>query len=989
MKYSLGLDIGTTSIGWAIIDEENKKIERLGVRLFDEAENPKDGSSLAEPRRLARSARRRLRRRRGRLDAIIDIFIKYQFLSRDHIHAIQKQPQNPIELRAKGLDEQLTPQDLFVALFHIAKRRGYQSNRKKVEATDKESGPLLKNANLNHDRLAEYRTVGEMFAKDSFFGEGTRTRNKKAEISKTDPKVSEGGYKCTVLRDDLRSEVKLLFDCQRKFVTSLSNEFERDVTKAIFDQKPFANAGDIEEKVGKCEFIRTERRAAKSSYTFELSRLLQNINHLSIIDEYGSAYKLGDEERKKIIDLAHEQTSITYKKIRKVIGLPNNHKFKGLIYKEGKDTETAGGTKFSLSAYHEIRKVIEKVDTEEWKSLRTNVQLLDAIAEVLTLYKTDDDIREQLHNLGLSTVVCNALTSLNFTKFGNLSLEALKRIQPHLEKGNPYIEACDAEGFKPGKFATRDTFLKGLDKADNTLTNPVMKRAVSQTIKVINAVVREYGAPHFVKIECAHDLSRNHADRVKIQKKQEENRNTNEQLKEQAKELGVADPKGFDLLKLRLYREQQGKCAYTLQPLDEHKLFTDHDYAEVDHIIPYSRSGDDRNLNKVLVISGANRDKLNHTPYEWFGSDEMRWSTFEAYVQSCRDMHPRKKEFLITKKYTDSNEWTNRALNDTRYITRFLSGYIDAGLIFAEGKEKRRVIISNGSITGYLRRRWRIEKDRETNHLHHAADAAVIATISPALIQQVALYSKASEIRPFLRAHVIAKDKSEYDAAAFELAKKMIASHESHASNLFPKPWDNFDAELREKVKEVFVSYAPNRKVSGQAHKESLLSPNKEKREKKKKKKVESGILINKEKIFVENGDMLCVDIFEREVKGKHRYFVVPVYIHQTVQTRLPSAILPKVAGFENIDESFVFCFRLYPRDLVRLTFEEGDQSKYLYFRNFNCNGGGMIFDSQDGSLVQKNLPTLYLVEKCVVDPLGKVSIVHKETRLDFCQKKR
>ena len=68
MKYSLGLDIGTTSVGWAVVNEDKQRIEDLGVRIFERPENPKNGESLAKPRREARSARRRLKRRRQRLD---------------------------------------------------------------------------------------------------------------------------------------------------------------------------------------------------------------------------------------------------------------------------------------------------------------------------------------------------------------------------------------------------------------------------------------------------------------------------------------------------------------------------------------------------------------------------------------------------------------------------------------------------------------------------------------------------------------------------------------------------------------------------------------------------------------------------------------------------------------------------------------------------------------------------------------------------------
>ena len=71
MVRVLGLDIGIASIGHSIVefDEEDfsGKFLNLGVRIFTAAEQPKTGASLALPRREARSARKRLARRSGRL----------------------------------------------------------------------------------------------------------------------------------------------------------------------------------------------------------------------------------------------------------------------------------------------------------------------------------------------------------------------------------------------------------------------------------------------------------------------------------------------------------------------------------------------------------------------------------------------------------------------------------------------------------------------------------------------------------------------------------------------------------------------------------------------------------------------------------------------------------------------------------------------------------------------------------------------------------
>ncbi|WP_301204238.1 hypothetical protein, partial [Helicobacter japonicus] len=74
MMKILSFDIGITSIGWAFV--EGEELRDCGVRIFTKAENPKNGDSLAAPRREARSTRRRLARRKARLNAIKRLLCK-------------------------------------------------------------------------------------------------------------------------------------------------------------------------------------------------------------------------------------------------------------------------------------------------------------------------------------------------------------------------------------------------------------------------------------------------------------------------------------------------------------------------------------------------------------------------------------------------------------------------------------------------------------------------------------------------------------------------------------------------------------------------------------------------------------------------------------------------------------------------------------------------------------------------------------------------
>ena len=130
-KYSLGLDIGTSSIGWAVLDLDKERIHDLGVRIFERPEVPKTGKSLAEPRRTARSTRHRLRRRRQRLNYLKQFFIDNNLITENRIGDILSPTRpkkwrtiyDPYTLRIKGLNEKLSPEELFVALYHIAKQK--------------------------------------------------------------------------------------------------------------------------------------------------------------------------------------------------------------------------------------------------------------------------------------------------------------------------------------------------------------------------------------------------------------------------------------------------------------------------------------------------------------------------------------------------------------------------------------------------------------------------------------------------------------------------------------------------------------------------------------------------------------------------------------------------------------------------------------------------------------------------------------------------
>jgi CRISPR-associated endonuclease Csn1 len=118
-NYRLGLDLGTNSIGWAMLalNQENQPYQILdaGVRIFSDGRNPKDGTPLAVARRTARGMRRRRDRFLARKSKLMNCLVNLELMPKNKIERKKLESLNPYELRAKALYQALNafepPQD--------------------------------------------------------------------------------------------------------------------------------------------------------------------------------------------------------------------------------------------------------------------------------------------------------------------------------------------------------------------------------------------------------------------------------------------------------------------------------------------------------------------------------------------------------------------------------------------------------------------------------------------------------------------------------------------------------------------------------------------------------------------------------------------------------------------------------------------------------------------------------------------------------------
>lgn len=867
--YRIGFDIGIGSVGWAVLEndpvtEEPIRILKFGVRTFSPNEVEKTGESTAKDRREKRGLHRRTRRKNLRLMSIKKVLCKNFNID------VEKELKKLLNadvymLRAKALDEQVSCGELSKIILNLAKHRGFKSNRKSLKANG-EDGKLLKTVESNSKFLADngYRTVGEAIFKDKKF---------KAEVDGKwiySVRNHGGDYQNCFYREDLKRELSLILSKQSEFYKSITQEFAGRVisifdTQRNFDEGPGKPSPyKVDFNIGQCTFIETESRAAKATYTFEYFNTLSKINSLRINDA-----ELSFDEKQELIKLVREKESISFNQVRKILNVPYRKIFNLCNYRAKNSDKTVGlSDEEKIDMFEKVNFVSMKNSYSIKKALGLNSsyenrKVIDDVAHLLSTCKSDAKIGENLptyENLkNLNEVQKQAIFQLNFDKFGSLSIKAMEKIIPFLEQGQRYDVACKSAGFNHSSFGfEKQKYLKGekIDERIKDITSPVVKRAVNQTLKILNSIIKEFGSPQMVNIELARELSKNFKDRREYADNQQKNREQNEKAAEAlGAEFSLLKPTYLDVLKKKLYDEQNGKCIYSGKQIELQRVFHDNNYVQIDHILPISRSFDDSYNNKVLVLSAENQNKGNRTPYEYFGNDENRWREFSARVNCLQNR--KKIQNLLKENFGEEQEkeFTNRNLNDTRYMSRFLLNLMQDYLLMTPSKKHKVVVRSvSGSITSYLRKFWGISKIRDDGDIHHCVDAAVIATVSNGTIQKITEFNKIKEKYEFDEKYKKFIDRQSGAVLSEEELSNMASCGMDLLSKKLPPPYPEFvrELELRSKVfykdfkysesekfellklgyqeeelsdiKPVFISKMKIVKKTGAIHKETMMS---------------------------------------------------------------------------------------------------------------------------------------------------------------------
>lgn len=811
MEYRIGLDIGIGSVGWAVVSARAAghaaRIEDFGVRIFDSGENAKDRVSNCQERRGFRGVRRLERRRSYRKKILRAHFQKIGFCNpafEDDLLACKDA--DVYLLKKEALDRQLLPAELFKCLVHTCNHRGYRDFYE-PEEDDEEASENEAAANTFEDAFCSsgLRTVSEYLLAAYRQGNFVKYRNRKEADM---PHL-------LIRRRLLEDEAKAILAAQQQYYPCLTDDAVKKTLDIIFAQRDFedgpGNPNDptrryhgFLESLGQCPFYKGETRGFRSTVIADVFAVTNTLSQYRFVNNATGEFCLDKAIAVELVQFLLQNARLTMTDVKKILKARGYQLLKG---ENSDDKALAKPAKFLPLA--------KKVLDTEWEHYISEEQfdpdapsVLHRIGETLSKFQTPNRRKKALETAGINSTLVKAFSAKKVSGTASCSdrymCDAIHAFMNGEIYGNFQAKTNRQQAEQPVERSPK-LLPRHIDDPE-IRDNRVVFKAVNETRKIVNAIIDIYGAPTEIVVEVASELGQSFQMRGLENARQRQNEKENDRIRADiAKllsiELSEVKPDMVD--RYKLFEEQEGKCAYSLQPLGEKRdvIRNSVHLYEIDHIVPYSLILDNTLNNKALVFTGENQHKGQQTPLMYL--DESRAASFRASVNArfARKNNPisRKKRdyFLLPSIYgRDAEEilsgWKSRNINDTRYITKYIIGILDKNLIFA-GEKNQHVLPVKGSITQKFRREWfhnpkwgEPEKNRDT-YLNHALDALVAANLTRPYIE---IGSDAMKLRSiyFANQKRITGEYREYQDSCIRKMRKFYGFPENFTQELLRDP---------------------------------------------------------------------------------------------------------------------------------------------------------------------------------------------------------
>lgn len=802
-QYRLGLDIGTNSIGWAALTLDKSgapnSILDIGVRIYGDGRNPKDGSSLAVQRRVPRGMRRRRDRYLRRRDDLMQALIALGLMPDDEAERQALAALDPYQLRARALDRKLTPHELGRALFHLDQRRGFKSNRRTDTGED----------NKLTERIGELQRLMKQSGARTL-GEFLYRRRLKGRMVRARPEA--GFYPNRALYEEEFAAIRAAQAPHH----ALRPEQWDSLQDIIYFQRPLKPVDP-----GWCLLEDGQRRAARALPCAQEFRMVQEVNNLRLESPGEEARPLSPDQRRVVLRELRLRKEVKLEALLKLLKLPSGTRVN--LLDENRKALKGDETAARLSGKTAFGPV--------WHSLPAQRR-----AEIVRVLLDNPDA-EQIERIaqqdwGLAPAAARNVARMPMPEgYARLSEIAIDKLLPLMrEQGLNYADAVAAvpeyghhSDFRPDTAldvlpyyaVLLGRYVVGADptrpkQEEEThygrIANPTVHIGLGQLRRVVNRLIEVYGKPQEIVVELARELKQTREERQEDQRRNRDNERANRQREEQLKASNRA-PTPHVMRKLRLWEEQSygaaKMCPFTGRPIS-FEMATD-DRTEIEHILPFSATLDDSMANKVLALREANRAKANRSPFDAFHTSPNIGGIQYDYpsILLWADALPPNKRWRFQpgamERFADEKTFLDRQLNETKYLARITRLYL-AHLFNEKAENKLRVRAVPGRLTALLRGKWGLgallrdhnrapEDDSDTparknrdDHRHHAVDAFVVAMTDQGLLKQVSDLNKHGEIDRLM----------------------------------VPPPWPDFShAALRERLDRLVVSHKPDHGTSG------------------------------------------------------------------------------------------------------------------------------------------------------------------------------
>jgi len=756
-EWILGVDVGDRSVGMAAVEFENglpsQILTAVSVIHDGGVGNPKYQTSRLAEAGMARRVRRLRRRRQSRLRKVDRLVERHGWVLPP---STSLSLLNAWEARRRLVEETILDEKeravlLGRAITHMARHRGWRNPWLPVRTlwdSEVPSTGLVEAVQNAEDRFGVTLEPGTLGQLGALLSQDPNLRMHPQRGAKQAPSLLSSRAR----QEDVLWELRLIAKKQ-----GIADDVLRELADAIFGQHPVTVP---KERIGRDPFDPNQLRAPVASLEFQEFRIRDKVANLRIREGRNKRLLTLDERQQVVKALMGSKERLTWAEVAlDVLGLanegllaiPEEHGYSSLAPRD--DTAAAIESWFATKG-----KALKQ--TRQWWAKATRTERA-ALVRLLTNEAGDDELDVALQ------IPKEELEELGELARGSLQSGRAAYGLGTLQKLNDAMSGSmlDLHGAIKACFDVGDDWRPPLPRLDEPTGQPTVDRNLAAVRKFLSAATLRWGLPSRIVVELAREGERTPAKLQEQKRERARRQGWNDRLREELRQSGISEPRRADLVKHTLLSMYDNTCLYCGNSIAW-------DNSEIDHIVPRADGGVNRLENLAVVCLHCNRakgrqpfglwakqqgidlnavlDRVRALPYE----KGSRWS-------SERELRAYKKAVKARLRRVTADPEEVRSIAPTSYAAVALAERLRSFMVDNHGNDgDRAVAVVAGGVTAEARRVLGLsvseifERSGHTKRLdrrHHAVDALVLTTMTPAAMRLLTERSVARREQEFFR----------------------------------------------------------------------------------------------------------------------------------------------------------------------------------------------------------------------------------------------